>query len=82
MKLISRVLQELLRYFYDIIISASFVPQFPVWAVISALKLNESVALAVPFTVGITLQCCINMFFNNYHYILLSYTLRLLYQCI
>ena len=48
---ISRVLQKLLKYFSGTIISISTLPAIvpllpsPVWPVIFALKLNESVAL-------------------------------------
>ena len=39
-KAISKVLQKLLKDFSEAIISTSFVPPFPVWPVIIALKLN------------------------------------------
>ena len=41
----SSVFQELLRYFNGIIISTSFVPQFPVCPVICYLKLNKILLL-------------------------------------
>ena len=64
MKGISKVLQKLLKYFSGTIISTSFVPPFPVWPVIFALKLNESVVLPTVnsvislllFWAGISLQ--------------------------
>ena len=46
-KIISRVLQKLIKYFNGAIISTLFICQSSsVWAVIFVLKLNESVALA------------------------------------
>ena len=38
---ISRVIQKLLKYFNDSIISTSFIPQAPVWAVIFCLNLHK-----------------------------------------
>ena len=38
---ISSVLQKMLRYFNETIVSTSFVPPFPVFPVICCLKLNE-----------------------------------------
>ena len=86
---ISRVFQTLLKYFNGRIISTlSILPLSPVWLVIFVLKLNKSVAL-VPlkatilsalFTAGISLQYFHKLpgVFDNYHYIILSYTLALL----
>ena len=46
-KIISRVLQKLIKYFNGTIISTLFIsPSSSVWAFIFVLKLNESVALA------------------------------------
>ena len=87
-KSISVVLKKLLNYFNGTIISTLFIsPSSSVWPVIFALKLNELVALAplkptispLLFTAGISLQYC-HKLPNNYRYILLSYTLALLYQ--
>ena len=62
---ISRVLQKLLGYFNEIIIStSSILPSLLVWPVIFVLNLNESVVLVAVksailpalFTAGISLQ--------------------------
>ena len=88
---ISRVLQKLLKYFSGTIISTfSMSPSSLVLPIIFDLKLSESASLAPLnttmspslFTAGISLQLSFQMFLNNYHYILLSYTWALLYQYI
>ena len=63
---ISKVLQKLLKYFSGTNISTFFVPLSPVWPVIFASKLNESVRLfsakltiaLLLSTAGISLQYC------------------------
>ena len=69
---ISRVFRKFLKYFNDTIISTSFVLTL-VFPVIFILDLNDSESVKLSF--GSSL-----MFLENYQYVLLRYTLTLLYQ--
>ena len=69
---ISRVFRKFLKYFNDTIISTSFVLTL-VFPVIFILDLNDSESVKLSF--GSSL-----MFLENYQYVLLHYTLTLLYQ--
>ena len=86
---ISRILQKLLKYFNETIISTlSILSLLSVLPVNFALKLNGSVVLAplnskkfsLSFTVCKFLQYCFQMVLNSYHYFLLNYILALLYK--
>ena len=77
---ISRVLQKLLKYFNGTIISTSFVlPSVGVFPVIFILDLNDSESVKFYYLAHLCIIVInFEMFLNNYHYILLNYTLALL----
>ena len=78
---ISRVLQNLLKYFNGTIISTSFVlPSAGVFPVIFILDLNDLESVKLSFAHLCNTAINFQMFFSNYHYILLNYKLALLYQ--
>ena len=77
---ISRVLQKLLKYFNGTIISTSFVlPSGGVFPVIFILDLNDSESVKFYYLAHLCIIVInFEMFLNNYHYILLNYTLAFL----
>ena len=86
---ISRILQKLLKYFNETIISTlSILSLLSVLPVTFALKLNGSVVSAplnsekspLSFTARKSLQYCFQMVLNSYHYFLLNYILSLPYK--
>ena len=82
---VSRVLQELLKYFNGTTILMAFVSSFPVEPVIFCLYLNEALLpghyqdskrdLKLFDLYSITINFL--MFLDNYHHITLNYTLAL-----
>ena len=87
---ISRVLQKLLRYFNDTIILTIFVPSLPVLPAIFVLIFKKALLLLAEGK-SIIAHCYLKlvhlysiainvlMFFNNYHDIVLNYTIVLLH---